>query len=317
MLVTTLTACAATFEKDFKAMPKLYLQECIAINQLLARLCSNDMFRSLLSIATSNPTIQRHLSILLQRICMGYVEVFHTLIGSPSGEKSLTVKEQVDSAIAFAATAAMFDLYPRRKVMNNLYYIIGFVGGQMEKHAKRMARGSGKQACMLHLHKSRYIVQIRDGDSAVSRIISDDSIPTEMVERTERFGGLHYADARCWKFFALLEYLFSKTATVNNFINCAGSVLREISAALATNIQLGQLFAKLCDLNTNAVYYFVDITTCLQSFLLVFGCVRTKDLSLKYNSNLYKGKNEFLYKTMLARQRCQIPSTANSHRFAE
>ena len=60
---------------------------------------------------------------------MEYVKVFHTLIGSPSGEKSLTVKEQVDLAIAFAATAAIFDLYPRRKVMNNLYYIIGFVGG--------------------------------------------------------------------------------------------------------------------------------------------------------------------------------------------
>ena len=71
---------------------------------------------------------------------MEYVEVFHTLIGFPSGEKSLTLKEQVDSAISFAATANILDLYPRRKVMNSLYYIIGFVGGQMEKHAKRMTR---------------------------------------------------------------------------------------------------------------------------------------------------------------------------------
>ena len=152
-LVTALAACAATAEKDVKAMTKLYLHECIAINQFVARLCSSDMFRSLSSFDTSNPAIRRHLSLLLQIICMEYIEVFHTLIGSPSGEKSLTMKEQVDSAIAFAATAAMFDLYSRRKVMNNLYYIIGFVGGQMEKHVKRMARGSGKQACMLQLHK--------------------------------------------------------------------------------------------------------------------------------------------------------------------
>jgi len=170
----------------------------------------------------------------------------------------------------------------------------------MEKHAKRMARGSGKQVCMLHLHKSRYIVQNRDGDSTVSRVIRDNSTPTEMVERTERFGGLHCADARCWKFFALLEYSFSKTATVNNFINCAGSVLREISAALITNVQLGQLFAELYDLNANSVYDFGDTTTCLQFFLLVFGRVRAKDLSLKYNSNLYKGKNATSLRASLA-----------------
>lgn len=143
-----------------------------------------------------------------------------------------------------------------------------------------MARGSEKHACMLHLHKSRYIIQNRDGDSAVSRVISDDSIPTEMVKRTERFGRLHYADARCWKFFAFLEYSFSKTATVNNFINCAGSMLRETSAALVTNVQLGQLFVEFCDLNANSVYGFGDTTTCLQCFLLVFGCVRAKNLSL-------------------------------------
>ena len=170
----------------------------------------------------------------------------------------------------------------------------------MEKHAKRTARGNGKQECMLHLHKSIYIVQNRDGDYVVNKVISDDSIPTKMVERTERFGGLHYVDARCWKFFALLEYSFSKTATVDNFINCAGSVLREISAALITIVQLGQLFAGLCDLKANSVYAFGDTAPCLQFFLMVFGCVRAKDLSLKYNSNLYKVKNATSLRASLA-----------------
>ena len=114
-LVTALAACAATAEKDVKGMTKIYLQECIAIDQFVARLCSSDMFQSSTSIDTSNPAIRRHLSLLLQIICMEYVEVFHTLIGSSSGEKSLTVKEQVDSAIAFAAIANIPDLYPRRK----------------------------------------------------------------------------------------------------------------------------------------------------------------------------------------------------------
>lgn len=60
--------------------------------------------------------------------------MFHTLIGSPSGEKSLAVKEQVDLAIAFAAAANILDMYPERRRMNNLYYIIGFMGGQMKNH---------------------------------------------------------------------------------------------------------------------------------------------------------------------------------------
>ena len=49
---------------------------------------------------------------------MEFVEVFHILIGFPSGEKPLTVKEQVDADIVFAATANILDLYPQRKVMN-------------------------------------------------------------------------------------------------------------------------------------------------------------------------------------------------------
>ena len=145
---------------------------------------------------------------------------------------------------------------------------------------------------MLHLYKSRFIVRNRDGDSAVSRITGDDSMPTEMVENRERFGGLHYADVKCWEFFALLEYLFSKTATVDIFISCAGFVLREISAALISNVQLGQLFAEFCGLKANSVYDFSDTTICLQFFLLVFGRVRVKELSLKYNSKLYKGKTQ-------------------------
>ena len=120
-LVTALTMCAATADKDVKAMTKVYLQECITINQFVARLCSSDMFQSLSSVDTSNHAIRRHPSLLLQISCMECVVVFHTLIGSPLGEKCLTAKDQVDLAIAFAATADNLDLYPRRKIMHNLY----------------------------------------------------------------------------------------------------------------------------------------------------------------------------------------------------
>ena len=144
-LIAALVACAATGKKDIKSMSKKYLYECIAIDHFAAGLCSNEYFMSA-TFDISNPAIQRHLSLLLQMICMEYVEVFHTLIGSSSGGESLTVKEQVDSAITFASNAINIDLsylYPRRKVLNNLYYIIGFVGGQAEK--TREAHGKGER----------------------------------------------------------------------------------------------------------------------------------------------------------------------------
>ena len=43
-LVTALTACAATVEKDVKSSTKLYLQECIAIDRFAAQLCSSGIF---------------------------------------------------------------------------------------------------------------------------------------------------------------------------------------------------------------------------------------------------------------------------------
>ena len=91
-----------------------------------------------------------------------------------------------------------------------------------------------------------------------------------------------------------------------HFMYIDKSVLRDISAALITTVQLGQLFAKLCDLNANSVYDVGDTTICLQRFLLAFGHVRAKDLSLslslslKYNSNLYKGKHATSLRASLA-----------------
>ena len=57
--------------------------------------------------------------------------------------------------------------------------------------------GVDRQACMLRLYKSRFIVRNTGGNSGVRRITSDDSKPTKMMENTERLGRLHYADANC------------------------------------------------------------------------------------------------------------------------
>ena len=69
-------------------------------------------------------------------------------------------------------------------------------------------------------------------------------------------------------------------------------MLREIAVALTSNVQLVQLFAELCDLNlkVDSVYHFDVNATCLQFFLLFFGCFM-KDLSLKYTHTEKKADN--------------------------
>ena len=63
--------------------------------------------------------------------------------------------------------------------MDNVYYIVGFLGGQAKKHAKRMAEGSGKQACLFHLSDARFKTRRADGgDLAVLELIADPSVPT-------------------------------------------------------------------------------------------------------------------------------------------
>ena len=59
------------------------------------------------------------------------------------------------------------------------------------------------------------------------------SVPTEMVEKFERRGGLCYPDAIYWRFFSSIEHVYATVATADNFIDCGGSILREMSEALS------------------------------------------------------------------------------------
>ena len=88
-------------------------------------------------------------------------------------------------------------------------------------------------------------------------------MPTEMVETMERFGGLHYANTKCLKLFALLEYSFSKTVTMHTLIRCTGDVLQNLFTTLSiSNVQLVQMFADLCELKTGSVYDLSNTTIC-------------------------------------------------------
>ena len=136
-----------------------------------------------------------------------------------------------------------------------------------------MAKRSGRQDCMLNFVQARFAVRNTGEEAAVKKLITNESIPTEMVEKCEQRGGLRYPDVTCWKFFSSIEYVFATIATTDNFIACGGSVLREISAALVSDNQVLSKYAELCDYKAASSFSSSDVTTCFQFCLLVFGRV--------------------------------------------
>ena len=61
--------------------------------------------------------------------------------------------------------------------------------------------------------------------------------------------------------------------------------------ALNANTKVGSKFADLCDLSATSGFTLLDTMNCFQFCMLVFGRVQAKYLALKYNNNLYRGKN--------------------------
>ena len=61
-----------------------------------------------------------------------------------------------------------------------------------------------------------------------------------------------------------------------------------------------EAFADLVNVSDDTAYDATDAASCLQYLLLVFGRVRARDLALKYNANLYRGKNQTSLRSQLA-----------------
>ena len=180
--------CVATVEKDVKRMSTKFLKECMKIDEFAAGLYTNDVFSSL---KTDNELIKTHLSLLLQVIAMEYVENFQQMIKYTSGGDALSIKEQVDAAITTAFDSSLSEIFPKPSVMDNVYYIVGYLGGQAQKHAKLMAEGSSKQSCLLHISSARFKSRRDDGDkSAVLELIADPSVPTTMVQKKRDVQGV-------------------------------------------------------------------------------------------------------------------------------
>ena len=84
---------------------------------------------SLPSINISDPSVWQHVSfLLLQSICMEYIEAFGILISYSNAGGPMSNQDKVSRAFSHATTTLSPDeLFPRPKVIDAAYYLIGFI----------------------------------------------------------------------------------------------------------------------------------------------------------------------------------------------
>ena len=78
-----------------------------------------------------------HTSVLLQIICIEYIDAFHDLNKHPSKGQSLTITKKIPKKVNHATPTSIDKLYPQRKVKNSVDYIVQLLGGQGRKVSKR------------------------------------------------------------------------------------------------------------------------------------------------------------------------------------
>ena len=138
-------------KKEAKKATLTYVKECAAIDTYAVELINH---KAMASLNITDPGVCRHVSLFLQMIAMEYVEAFGKLIAYTMSGDTHSIKEKVSRAFAHVMALSTDKLFPWPKVGNNVYYIVGFLGNQAENHAKRMAKGSGRQDCMLNFEQA-------------------------------------------------------------------------------------------------------------------------------------------------------------------
>ena len=144
-LIKALSACAVTVEKDAKKAAISYVKERAPIDVHAASMTSHEVFSSLLSSTDASASnLHRHLSLIIQIITIEYTEAFGELISYQGEEGGQSIQEKADNAFSHAYESDSSILFPKPKVRDNVYYIVGFLGTQAEKQAKRLAEASGR-----------------------------------------------------------------------------------------------------------------------------------------------------------------------------
>ena len=253
--------------------------------------------RDVSQLTIDSPNQRQEAQLILQIMSFRYIETFHKLTTVPSMGELRSVPEQVHSIFMSSINTPTAELFPDTKTQEHSYYILGFLGHQSAKQAKRRAKSSAMSKLLASFASSHFIQQNHE---AYSALLADESIPSGLVQRRVAFGGLKFATRKCWEVFAIIDFVYSRLATPENFILFGGTLSGDICNAVVHNRDMQKMFFGLLsnDYSSDDEEQRVEV---FRYIMRVFCRVRGKDVSRKYNNSRFTG-NQVTFRPSIGAQ---------------
>lgn len=166
-----------------------------------------------------------------------------------------------------------------------IYYIAGFLCRAAEKEAARRTQdpdSPGFDVGQSIIEAASHFVSERSS-SEVAEV--KESLPAgvaSLVDKWSVFGGLKYPTRQFYSLIAKIEYCYVQLATAENLRTYGGIVVSYICNEIATNDALLGHFGSLLREDR---YDESTIQLAFKYYIKVFGNLRVKDLSRKFNVN--------------------------------
>ena len=292
-LMRALQRCFAFRDKDTKRLEARYFAE-------KTRLIQTD---------TTNLCVRVHVDVdardeatlLLCVMRMRFVESFHKLISPLSAAPVHSISQQVNQKAKEILDKSSTDLFPNKLLREHVYYIVGFFGNQSAKEARRRKKGSMIAKLLAYFASANFVTCDHE---SYGELIANDSIPSGMVQRRMKLGGLKFATMECWDAFARIESIYSSLVTPGNFLLMGGRLSGDICTAIVNNFDMQNIFFPLLcsdykpitneeSIDASRVKELADqndaMIDCFRYIMRVFHRVRGKDVSRRYNSSAFKG----------------------------
>ena len=127
---------------------------------------------------------------LLHFIGFKFLEEFNSQIKTSCGKMNLQIHSQVESLVSALILLSYDELFDDETIAEHAYYVIGFLGNQLENEAKRRNKRGEIRRCMEHF--CRHFIKPNNNPAKVELLREE--LPTSLVDACLAFGGLRYTD---------------------------------------------------------------------------------------------------------------------------
>ena len=280
--VNAVLECAASTEKELEKMQKKFRK---MKEEILDFVATYDLYVGDESVSEEKKLESKR---MLHLLGFHFLTEYPKLVKSSWGANILSIHEQIDAEVNIAVELAVGQLFgDDERLAEHAYYVVGFLchAGIQEKDRRTKENDLGK---CIELACSHFLAA---DDSNLKDL--QDKLPTGLVDRRIASGGLKYPNEGFYRLFGIVERVYSRVVTTDNFMARGGILLAEIRDTIAQNKTLLDLFTQLLgegefSLAPEAFAYFIK----------VFCNLRGKDVALKYNSNLNASNTVGLRQTL-------------------